>query len=277
MKTIQLMYGLISFLILAGCQRSGSSDQQSPNVTPLGAESMNWQAAYLTDVPNQPRVFVASRNGDAYVAMIDSVGKTMSAIVSLDGEGTKIETNSFDVGILKSVEVEHVVETSFARLKDHLIKNQIQAAGRCRSSVFSEAIRKSAYENRDGAVLLKLNDAWSNDFSGFEIAIALDPKDGSFQNFTITKSLTFSTISFFAVPDSLILAGPKGQVVRDLTPWISECSDAYARVQRHKYRADELEKMDQDASALVDLDARIGVFKNLYYEFNHISLEELKH
>lgn len=276
MKNKFLHVVLLNFLFLLGCNNPSASTENAPDVKLFNIIDLNWKSTRLVDLPNQPQVFVAENEGKAYLAMVDDSGKKLSSIVSPDGVSIKIEDNMFDAESLKTKVPTDLLTTEFSVLKYRLIAGHQRALQRCRSTTFSEAVRSATYENRLGVVLLKLKGPWAEPFSGFEITIALNPGTGAFHGFTITKPLLYTSMSFFSIPDEQVLFGASGHVVRSYSMWISECEDAYKRIQHNKYKMNESEKMDREASELVDLDARIGVFKNLYYDFDEISLEELK-
>lgn len=276
MKIVKLLI-LIVMGLLAACQKSNSPDPGNPQAGLLNTEELSWSSTQLLDLPNEPTVHVASKDGTAIVAMTDNQGKVVSSQISLESEKATVKDNlQINEDVLKNLRPQAQLITHFAKLKQRLINDHKKATSQCRSTSKSESVRGDSYENRKGAVLLKLEGAWTELFLGFEIAIALDPKNGEFLGFTSTKPILFTTLGFFSVSDEYILSGPKGHVVREYSPWISSCESAYQYLQGKKYKLNEQEKMDQDASALVDLDIRTGIFKDLFYEIDQITIEELK-
>lgn len=281
MKKNFIVLCLFSFSILISCQNASTSDEntqkkEAPKTIISHTSEYAWDSTQLVDLPNQPTVHVTSVEGRALVAMEDSKGKQVAAVVSMESAKVSVDKYySLDLTDIKNGRPGKKLATHFTALKNRLIQNHIRATHWCRSTIVSESIRNDSYDNRSGAVLLKLKGAWSDPFVGFEVVVALSPDTGQFLDFTVTKPLLHSSVSFFSVPDSLILSGPTGRVVKEFSPWISACETMYNHIQKNHYKDNEQEKKDHDASELIDLNIRIGSLTSFFYENDEITLEEL--
>lgn len=274
----------IIFLLALGAMISCTSGNSSSEIDNKEnpdekiAKSLEWKGTQLIDLPNAPTVFVAPNYDRAAMAMIDNQGRVITMALKMDnGKIIKDQWADGELSTFLGTLPAGQLDTRFLTLQKYLIKTHTEAASKCRSSKMSESIRNDVVEHR-GPALLKLKGPWSDGLTGFELVLALDAKTGAFIDFVAIKSsATYESVGYASVLKDEVLFGPSGNAVRDFGPWNFECDEAYSRIMStRRYKINEQEKMDKDASDLVDLDLRIGVFTTPFYPKDEISLEELK-
>jgi hypothetical protein len=263
--------------LLVSCQKSETSGAgKTENVPDVTTENLTWHSAELSDLPNSPVVMIAPNYDSAIVAVKKNNGEQVIKKFKLvNGQVEVLQNESVSAESIAQIEPQEKIKTSFKVLKQRLIQNHEKAISHCRYSRLAAGIKKDTYDSR-GAVFLKLKGAWSDNLTGFEVLIALDPITGQFLDFSAVESGMSSHVrGFLSVPHEWVLAGPKGQTVREYNVWNSACRDAYNRTKRNIYKPGETEKRDKDASELVDLENTLGELTNLFYETHEIILEEL--